>query len=401
MLQKIKKIDYVILLVLVALMVISIFSIYSVTNGRVSTGLYLDGHHMKMLKFYIISFVAFFVLVMIDYRLLVKYALYIYLFGIALLGVVSFIGESTNGASGWLKLGGGLQLQPAELFKLCLILFLTYVLVRKNKNQLSFWRDVVPVGVIAFIPFVIVILQNDLGNSFSYVIILLGLLWIGNVKFSHAMIALVIMMVALFGGIQGYIHYHDNIKASLESIGKDHWIERLDPWLVPEKATAKASYHTENAKLAIASGGMIGEGFMKGTSVQSERVPYTYSDSIFVAIAEEFGFVGASVLLLLYFIMIHRMILISLECRDRAGPYLIVGVVAMMLYQIFENIGAFIGIMPLTGITLPFISYGGTSLLINMASIGIVMSVKVHSQDVEEEFAVQPASYANTGKKNS
>lgn len=398
MLQKLKKIDYVIVLVLVALMVISIFSIYSVTKGRVSTGLYLDGHHMKMLKFYIISFVAFFVFVLIDYRLLVKYALYIYLFGLALLGVVSFVGESTNGASGWLKLGSSLSLQPAELFKLCLILFLTFVLVRKNKNQLSFWRDVVPVGVVAFIPFVIVILQNDLGNSFSYVIILIGLLWIGNVKFSHAMIALTIMIGSLFGGIQGYIHYHDNIKASLESIGKDHWIERLDPWLVPEKATAKASYHTENAKLAIASGGMSGEGFMKGTSVQSERVPYTYSDSIFVAIAEEFGFVGASVLLLLYFIMIHRMILISLECRDRAGPYLIVGVVAMMLYQIFENIGAFIGIMPLTGITLPFISYGGTSLLINMASIGIVMSVKVHSQDVEEDFAVQPAGYANTSK---
>lgn len=401
MLQKLKKVDYVIVLVLVALMVISIFSIYSVTKGRVSTGLYLDGHHMKMLKFYIISFVAFFVFVLIDYRLLVKYALYIYLFGIALLGVVSFVGESTNGASGWLKLGNSLSLQPAELFKLCLILFLTFVLVRKNKNQLSFWRDVVPVGVVAFIPFVIVILQNDLGNSFSYIIILIGLLWIGNVKFSHAMIALTIMIGSLFGGIQGYIHYHDNIKASLESIGKDHWIERLDPWLVPEKATAKASYHTENAKLAIASGGMSGEGFMKGTSVQSERVPYTYSDSIFVAIAEEFGFVGASVLLLLYFIMIHRMILISLECRDRAGPYLIVGVVAMMLYQIFENIGAFIGIMPLTGITLPFISYGGTSLLINMASIGIVMSVKVHSQDTEEDFAVQPAGYANTSKQKS
>lgn len=399
MLQKLKKIDYVIVLVLFALMLISIFAIYSVTNGRVSTGLYLDGHHIKMLRFYAVSFVAFFALVLIDYRILVKYALYIYLFGMALLGVVSIVGESTNGASGWLKLGGGLSLQPAELFKLCLILFLTYVLVRKNKNQLSFWRDVVPVGVIAFIPFVIVIIQNDLGNSFSYVIILLGLLWIGNIKFSHAMIALVIMIGSLFGGIQAYIHYHDNIKTSLESIGKDHWIERLDPWLVPEKATAKASYHTENAKLAIASGGMSGEGYMKGSSVQSERVPYTYSDSIFVEIAEEFGFVGASVLLLLYFIMIHRMILISLECRDRAGPYIIVGVVAMMLYQIFENIGAFIGIMPLTGITLPFISYGGTSLLINMASIGIVMSVKVHSQDIEDEFAVQPANYSNAGKQ--
>ncbi|HEY2494627.1 MAG TPA: FtsW/RodA/SpoVE family cell cycle protein [Paenibacillus sp.] len=397
MLQKLKKIDFVVLVVLIALMAISILSLYSVTNGRESTG--LDGHHIKMLKYYAISFVAFFALVLIDYRLFIKYAWVIYLAGMVLLGVVSFVGEAKNGATGWLELPG-FSLQPAELFKLCLILFLTSVLVRINKNQLSFWSNVVPVGMIAFVPFVIVLLQNDLGNSFSYVIILIGLLWIGNIKFSHALIGLAIMFGALIGGIQGYIHYHDDIKTALESIKKDHWIERLDPWLVPEKATAKASYHTDNAKLAIASGGMVGEGYMQGTSVQNERVPYTYSDSIFVQVAEEFGFVGASVLLLLYFVLIHRMILISLECKNRAGPYLIVGIVAMMLYQIFENIGAFIGIMPLTGITLPFISYGGTSLLINMVSIGIVMSIRVHSQEPDDDLVLQTSNYSSSGSSN-
>ncbi len=181
---------------------------------------------------------------------------------------------------------------------------------------------------------------------------------------------------------------------------RSHWVERLDPWLVPEKATAKASYHTKNAKLAIASGGMMGKGFLQGTSVQSGRVPYTYADSIFVVVAEEFGFVGSSVLLLLYFILIHRMILISLECRDRAGPYLIVGIVSMLLYQIFENIGAFLGIMPLTGITLPFISYGGTSLLINMASIGLVMSIKVHGQELEDDLP-QPSRVSLAKEKKA
>ncbi|WP_025693999.1 FtsW/RodA/SpoVE family cell cycle protein, partial [Paenibacillus durus] len=136
---------------------------------------------------------------------------------------------------------------------------------------------------------------------------------------------------------------------------------------------------------------------LKGSTVQANRVPYTYADSIFVQIAEEFGFVGSAVLLLLYFILIHRMILIALECKDRGGPFLIVGVVAMMLYQIFENIGAFIGLMPLTGITLPFISYGGTSLLINMASIGLVMSVKLHGQEEEEDLP--KASYSAPAKQ--
>lgn len=353
----------------------------------------LDGHHIRMMMYYAIGFVAFIGMTFLDYRILVKYAIYIYLFGIGMLVLVSFLGETKNNAQGWLTLPGGLSLQPAELFKLILILFLAAMLVRKNKSKLLFWRDVVPLGLLTLFPFLIVLTQNDLGNALSYVVILAGLLWIGNIKYTHALIGLVIVASSAIAGIMSYIHYHDEIKTFLTDIGRSHWIERFDPWLVPDKATAKALYHTKNAKLAIASGGMSGEGYMKGSSVQTDRVPYTYSDSIFVQIAEEFGFVGSAFVLLLYFILIHRMILIALESRDRAGPFLIVGVVAMMLYQIFENIGAFIGLMPLTGITLPFISFGGTSLLINMASIGLVMSVRLHGQEVEEDFP-KPTPYA-------
>lgn len=381
MLQKIKKIDGIIVAILVLLMVVSIFAIYSVTHGREK----LDGFQIRMIKFYVLGFLAFLGLTFVDYRLLVKYGLYAYISGVGLLVLVSFIGKEENGAQGWIKFGS-VGLQPAELFKLVLILFLAAVLFRKNKNKLSFWHDVMPLGLVTLLPFLIVISQNDLGNALSYIVILLGLLWIGNIKFTHALIGLLIIGGAAVAGIMSYIHFHDEIKDFLTDINRSHWVERFDPWLVPDKATAKASYHTKNAMLAIASGGMGGEGYMKGTSVQGDRVPYTYSDSIFVQIAEEFGFVGSAAVLLLYFILIHRMILIALECRDRSGPFLIVGIIAMMLYQIFENIGAFIGLMPLTGITLPFISYGGTSLLINMASIGLVMSVRLHGQDVEEEF---------------
>ncbi|MWV46555.1 rod shape-determining protein RodA [Paenibacillus sp. HJL G12] len=390
MLQKLKKVDYVVVFILLIFMGISLMAIYSVT-----TGTKFAGSHIKMLEFYILAFIAFFALILLDYKLLVKYALYLYLFGIMLLIAVNFFGSDVNGAQGWFKIGG-FSLQPAELFKLLLIIFLTYLLMKRPKAKLSLWRDVLPIGGLTFIPFALVMIQNDLGNALSYVLILLGLLWIGNIKFLHAFLALIILAAVAVGGIFSYIHYHDNIEKFLNNIGRNHWTERIDPWLVPDKATAKASYHTKNAKLAIASGGMMGEGYMKGTSVQSGRVPYTYSDSIFVEIAEEFGFVGSSIVLLLYFILIHRLILICLECRDRAGPLLIVGVVSMMLYQIFENIGAFIGIMPLTGITLPFISYGGTSLLINMASIGVVMSVRVHGHEVSEDFITPTQKISST-----
>lgn len=392
MLQKLKKIDYVVVTVLVMLMIISITSLYSATKDTK-----WDGYHVNMLIFYIVGFLAFFGMSLLDYRLLMKNALYIYLGGLALLVFVMFFGAEINGSKGWINLGFT-SLQPAEMFKLVLIIFLTFVLIRKNKPQLSFIRDVIPVGLVAFIPFVLVMAINDLGNALSYVIILFGLLWIGNIKLTHALIGILLMAGTAFGGIQAYIHYHDEITAFMKEGSRSHWMARIDPWLMPENTDpAGAGYHTHNAKLAIASGGMSGEGYMQGSSVQSGRVPYTYSDSIFVQIAEEFGFIGSSVLLLLYFILIHRMILISLESKERAGPFLIVGIVSMLLYQIFENIGMFIGLMPLTGITLPFISYGGTSLVISMASLGVAMSVKLHGQEIDEDLP-EPNTYRSTAK---
>ncbi|WP_379157099.1 FtsW/RodA/SpoVE family cell cycle protein [Paenibacillus sp. sgz5001063] len=381
MLQRIKRIDGVIVVVLLMLMVISILSIYSVTHGRDD-----DGLHIQMLKWYGLGFFVFFGLSLFDYRLLVRYAHYIYMLGVMILLVVSFFGKVKYGARGWLEVGG-LSVQPAELFKLILILALAALLVRKNKKELLFWRDVVPLSMIALLPFVIVISQNDLGNALSYMVILLGLLWIGRIKGSHALIGLIVGAVAVGGFIYSYIHYHEQMTHFLsETIGRKHFVARFDPWLVPELASSDDSYQTRNAKIAIASGGLSGEGYMQGGSVQSGKIPVLYTDAIFAQIAEEFGFIGAALLLLLFFILIHRMILIALGCRDRAGPFLIIGIVAMLLYQILENIGAYIGLMPLTGITLPFISYGGTSILINMASMGIAMSVLLYGQDVEDDL---------------
>lgn len=381
MLQKFKKMDVPVLLIIFMLMIISLVCVYSATHGDTK----LEGHHIKMLAFYVLGFGVVFAMTLVDYKVLVKYALYIYFFGLLTLLAANFFGGNVNNASGWIRIGP-ISIQPAELFKLVLIIFLASVLIKRGKSKLEFWRDVVPIGLMTFVPFALVMLQNDLGNAMAYVVILIALLWIGNIKASHALIGFVIIAVLVGGGIKLYTVYHDSIYEFMDKIGRAHWTERLDPWLVPEKATAKASWHTENAKLAIGSGGISGKGFMQGTSVQSGRVPYTYSDSIFVVVAEEFGFIGSSILLLLYFILIHRMILIALEAKERSGPYIIVGIVAMYLYQVFENIGAFIGLMPLTGITLPFISYGGTSLLINMASIGLIMSIKVHGQEVDDEL---------------
>ena len=380
--RTVKKLDGVILFVLLLFMIISVVAIYSGTRFDPN----LTNHHVKTMYFYVAGFIAIFGISLVNYKIYLKYGFLLYGIGIIFLFLANVLGSTVNNANGWLRINESISFQPAELFKMILILFLAHLIVRRKRDALGFWRDVVPIGCWTFIPFALVMAQNDLGNALGYVVILVAVLWIGNIKLKHALIGLVIIGSVFVGFIKAYTFYHDEVFTFLEKIKREHWAERIDPWLVPEKATAKAMWHTKNAGLAIGSGGVMGKGFLEGTSVQSGRVPYTYSDSIFVVVAEEFGFVGASLLLLLYFILIHRMVLIALGCKERAGPIIIVGIIGMFLYQVFENIGAFLGLMPLTGITLPFISYGGTSLLINMACIGLVMSIKLYGDEDEDEL---------------
>ncbi|WP_172196341.1 FtsW/RodA/SpoVE family cell cycle protein [Saccharibacillus qingshengii] len=389
MLTKWKHTDWTLITILLMMMGICI----PVVHSAVANSDKFRGLDTQMIFYYILGFGVVFLMTLVDYRLYTKYFWVVYGGGLLLLLLtLTPLGQTQNGAQGWLKLGP-IGMQPAELFKLALVITIASLLARKNKNKLGFFADVIPIGIVAFVPFALVMMQNDLGNALSYVLILLGLLWIGNLKFLHAFLILVLGAGLLFGGIKAYVTYHDQVSDFMKNtLDRGHWLDRIDPWLMPEEASRDASWQTKNGKYAIAGGGMIGQGFKQGEMVQNPTgslIPYTYSDSIIVVIGEEFGFVGISLLLVLYFIMIHRMIVIALECRDRAGSYIIVGIVAMFMYQIFENIGMFIGLMPLTGITLPFISYGGTSLLINMASIGVVMSIRACTKEdvVKEEFA--------------
>jgi len=376
MLGKIKNIDWTLVIILLIFMGICIPVLNSaITN---STNANISASVKNMVAYYILGFFGFFAVAAVPYQLLIKYAVYVYIFGVGVLLLVwTPLRMTLNNADGWVSIGG-ISLQPAEVFKLVLIISISAYLARKQKDKLLFWKDVVPTGAIVLIPFGLVMLQNDLGNALCYLVILAGLLWIGNMKYTHALIFFVLAVGMLAGGIHTYKAYHEPISDFVDKAGRAHWLERIDAWLLPEEASDKAMYQIERAQLAIGNGGMLGTGYMKGE--MSTRVPYTYADSVITVIAEEFGFVGMAILLLMYFVLIHRMILIALECRERAGPYIIVGIVAMLMYQIFENIGMFMGLMPLTGITLPFISYGGTSLLINMACMGVVMSIHLSNK---------------------
>ncbi|GIP31368.1 FtsW/RodA/SpoVE family cell cycle protein [Paenibacillus sp. J2TS4] len=382
MLAKLKRIDWYIVLILSVFMIISSLLIYSATVD-VPKYAHLN-FHVKNFIYYGLGFLLFMVVSLVDYRLIMKFSWYAYGLGILLLLGLYKWGVVRDGAIGWYQLPGNFDFQPAEFMKLALIMVIASFMGLRQGESLRTIRDVIPIGLIVFVPFILVFQQPDLGNAVIYLAILLGMLWIGNVPFKHALIGTVIAAVCIGSFYYLYQHYHDPIEAYLQANNKGHWVKRIDTFLNPEQVDKDARFHLERAQIAIGSGSLMGDGYLKGDSIHNNFVPVAYSDAIFVVVAEEFGFVGSAVLLMLLFSFLYRMILIALQSNDRRGSFVVIGIVSMYVFQIFQNIGMWFGLLPVTGITLPFISYGGTSLLINMVSIAIVISVQIH-QDTEEE----------------
>jgi len=379
-LNKVKKIDWIITLILMALMAISYYIIHSATSYTI---LYA-GFEKTQLMYFGLGFAVVFLMVFIDYRIFLKLWWVFYLIGTASLVLILTIGGEKNGAKGWFDVFG-LSIQPAEVVKVFLIIGIAYLLGRRQGEQLSFRSDILPIGLFSIIPFILVMAQPDLGNAIIYFVIVVGMLWMGNVKYWHAMIGIGAIVGAILLFMFLFTSFNDEIKDYLVGHGKTHWYERINTFVHPEQASYDARLQSENAQQAIGSGGLAGQGYLQGSMKNGGFIPYTYSDSIFVVIGEEFGFQGSALLLLLYFLLIYRMIIVAFSCNDRRAAYIIIGVVSMFVFQIFQNIGMMIGIMPITGITLPFVSYGGTSLMINMFSIGLVFSIRAHQHVYELE----------------
>lgn len=337
-----------------------------------------NGYTLRTVLFYIVGFFVVFGVSLVDYRTLLNYSWYVYGFGCLLL-IFVFFTPAINGARSWFTIGS-LQFQPAELVKVILILSVAYLLGKRQGQPLRLGRDIIPITAVVLFPFLLVLVQPDLGNAIIYLVILVAMLWIGNSKYSHVIIGLACVTAFLVVFITLFNAYNDSIRDYLTEHNKLHWYQRINTFVNPDNASSDDRHQSNYAKIAIGSGGLTGDGYLSGQLKNKKFIPYPYSDSIFVVVGEEFGFLGASVLLLTYFLLIYRMILIALGCIDKRGAYIIVGITAMFLFQIFENVGMMIGLMPITGITLPFISYGGTSLLINMLCIGIVFSIKLHQE---------------------
>ncbi|MFC4306165.1 FtsW/RodA/SpoVE family cell cycle protein [Cohnella boryungensis] len=377
MLNRLKKMDWMMLGILLMFMGISTILVRSATHNNPLPA--YQNMDFMTLVFYGLGFAVIILFTLIDYRLILKIWYAWYGIGIVMLLLIFVLVEPKNGARSWFDLGS-LSFQPAEIMKLFLIIAIAALMGRRQGDPLRMRSDVMVVAAVAFVPFVLVMLQPDLGNAMIYIFIVLGMLWIGNVRYSYVLIGLTAVVGGLLLFVTLFNSYNDEIKTYLKEHDLGHWYERINTYIHPEEASADARRQSEYAMIAIGSGGLAGDGYLQGESKNRKFIPYTYSDSIFVVIGEEFGFQGSALLLLLYFLFIYRMILIAYQCYDRRGSFIIIGIATMMVFQIFQNIGMMLGIMPITGITLPFISYGGTSLLLNMLSIGLIFSIKAHQE---------------------
>jgi rod shape determining protein RodA len=306
---------------------------------------------------------------LIDYRLYRVYAYHLYALAVALLVIVLVIGrggaDDDYGSRRWIYLGV-FDLQASEVAKLAVLVALARVLGEKHEGPLSFRRLMVSI-VFMLVPVGLVFVEPDLGSSMSFVMIWLTMVLVAGIRWRHALLLFVASLVA----------------SPLVWLGmKDYMRDRLTTFIGTlidlEHAAFDQGYNVLQARISIGSGGLFGRGYLEGTQSQLGFLRITQSDFIFSAAAEELGFIGATVLFCLFVMLLFRVTRAADMSRDDFGRLLTFGVAAMILFAAVANLGANLTLLPVTGIPLPFISYGRTSLLTNLAALGIVQSVLLY-----------------------
>ncbi|RYG72122.1 rod shape-determining protein RodA [Lentibacillus lipolyticus] len=380
--------DYTLLSILILLGLISILTLYIIEPTMPPK---YDGSHfwLRQAMWYVGGGVIITAVMLIDYDRFHQITWVLYGAGMLSLlmlfaGFPPGIVHEANGAISWFKFPVIGTIQPGEFMKVILVMTLAHVIVRHNQKYVdkTLQTDLLLLFKIAGLsvaPMLLIAVQPDLGGFLVLGAITAGMVLISGIQWR---ILLAIMLMALGAGLLGFTAWYffpDAVGVFLDKSGFDHVAGRFTGWLNPNKNPDDA-YQLLVAMLAIGSGQLFG----KGVSDMQVYVPERHTDMIFTAIAEQFGFIGSSIVVTLFFLLIYRLIHIALQSNDSYGAYLITGIIGMFAYQIFQNIGMSIQLLPITGLPLPFLSYGGSSTLTYMLAIGIVLNV--HSRTKEFMF---------------
>jgi rod shape determining protein RodA len=354
----IRHLDPVLLVATFLLTLIGAFAIYSATH-QVGSDADPFGFVKRQLIAWVVAAVLLGAVALVDYRMFKVWAPIIYGATLVLLLLVRTpLGTAAKGAQRGFYVGG-FQFTPSELSKISLAIMLAAFLSELRTSELSL-RDLIRASILAIVPMFLVFIQPDIGTTIVLAAILGGTVVVAGAKARHlgVLAATGVLLIAL---------------AFQMGLIKEYQLERLRCFT--GCANSEATYNKEQSQIAIGLGGVSGTGWLQGTQTNLNFVPEQHTDFIFTVIGEQFGFVGASTLLVLYALLLWRAIRIAMLSKDKFGTYLAAGIASMFAIQMFVNIGMTIGIMPITGIPLPFVSYGGSSLIANYIAVGLLLNI--------------------------
>ncbi len=355
--------DWVMFALIILISVIGILTIYSATRPSIETGVHPD-FYLKQILWLAISICALFFVVFFDYIWLHRFSYVLYGIGILLLVIVLFAGKSTMGAQRWLNLGI-LSFQPSEIFKLIFIIALSSYLSNRGESELKS-ISVKSIIVFAAIPVILVIKQPDLGTSllimFLFVVLFL------SKGLSKKIVIMVLVIGLMSAPFLGHVAWN-----SLKDYQKSRIIAFVDPDIDP----SGIGYHINQSKISVGSGGVAGKGYLKGTQGVLRFLPEKHTDFIFSVFAEEWGFLGSIMLIGIYLALFLRGLNTAMLAKDEFGRLVAIGITAMFFIYFYVNIGMTLGMMPVVGVPMPFMSYGGTALLSNFIAAGILINIRI------------------------
>lgn len=355
--SELKKFDFSLFTLALILSIFGLIMISSATRSGVR-GFEWTFFFYRQLIWIILSIVIFMLVSFYDVRKLINYSWLFYTLNLILLVAVVFFGEETLGAQRWIQIGP-VNIQPSEFAKLFMMLFFaSYFANLEGEITL---KDIGVAFAYLLLPVFLIFIQPDLGTAAVLVVMLIGMIIASGAKVRDIVIVCLIILLAFAGAVKF-------------GLLKEYQIKRLVVFLNPETDPTQAGYNLTQAKIAIGSGGIKGKGLFAGTQTSLRFVPEKHTDFIFSVVGEETGFIGALLLLTLYFLLLLRIEFVAYSIHDEFLKYFIFGYIVILLFHILTNIGMNMGIMPITGIPLPFISSGGSFLLMNWIALGIISS---------------------------
>lgn len=355
-----ERIDWALFISAALVAVIGVVNLYSATSVYTQSraDLYVSQVYFLMAGGALAVFMT-----LVDYRHFERFAYVLYAVGVMTLVLVLALGKGIRGSSRWINIGG-FGFQPSEFMKIWLTLALAkYFHESPRSDGAKLLRELIPPTAIAAVPVLLVLKQPDLGTA-----LILGLIFLAIVALQRIRVQSMVMLVSALGpGL--YLFWEYGMK--------EYQKERITSFLDPEKDITGTGYHAYHARIAIGNGGVIGQGFAKGSQNQYYFLPDQYTDFPFPVLAEDWGFVGSVVLLLLYAFIVLWAIRIASQAKDRFGAVTAIGAGSLIFWHVVFNVGMVSGVLPVVGVTLPLFSYGGSSLLTVMMALGLLMNVSI------------------------